>query len=1227
MITAMLRKGLSCWKRGVAAIGVLALVGALVAGHGVVLAGQRDADSPDWPQRRFDAARSGQTPMELADTLHLQWVRELPAPRRAWPEQRDDMGKTGFDISYEPVAAAGLLFVPSMVTDSVTAYDLDTGAERWRYYTDGPVRLAPAYSEGWLYFGSDDGYLYCLDAHNGELSWRFQAVPSDRTALGNERVVSMWPVRGAPVVDGGIVYFAAGIWPSEGVYVYALEAASGDVVWLNSGTGEMLLDAYGGNSYSFGTVAPQGSLAIAGDTLIVPGGRSTPAFFDLRTGDLLEFEMGKRDGGYAVSSDGLLPVRQSLIQAGSKEYDHLTWSERVDGRVWRLLAAHHRLIAVTEEGAIYCFGAEEREPIVHTWRPAALDDADARWAEEARRIMEETGADAGYAVMFGVGSGQLLEALLDQSELHLVAYDPDEAKVAALRERFSDAGLYGRRVAVHQGNALSRPLPPYIASLVVSEDIAAAGDDGAAQFAQALFHPIRPYGGAAYLFGDADARARLAATAANAELEQATVANENGAVVIARPGALPDSDSWTHQYANAANTAYSNDARVRAPLGISWFGGENNHRTLPRHMNGPVPQVSEGKLLILGVDHLTARCVYTGRAIWAKELPEVGIFFTSPAHEERFEQGEMVYFPSFYGANFRGSPYVSTSDSVYIVHEDRCLRLDLETGETLSSFALPDRAALSEQAGETPGRSYTAGIHEEDLEQRWGYVSAWDDYLIVGAYPHIFEEPPYIEGDEGHIGRPDRGRPEIQADRLWHWNAISSEYLLAMDRRSGEIHWVRQARYGFRHNAIATAAGRTFTMDNVSERVLDTMARRGIKPEFDAAIYALDVNTGEALWSYDEEVFGTWLSYSEKYDVLFQGGRAGGRSVLLDEPSAQMAALRGADGVELWRRNERHSGPAALHEANGWVIGGDNRNAVDLITGEVIEHTHPICGTSTPWRFGRTKGCGTQNTSRYLVTFRSGAGAYYDLYREGGTANLAGFRAGCTNNLIVADGMLNAPDYTRSCTCAYQHQTSLGFVHLPENEIWSHSMYRDPGPIRRVGVNFGAPGNRVADDGLVWVNYPWLQHVPSPTFDMKVEPTDAVRWFSRHSLEIPETGDSHRWVVASGGEGVTRITLSDLFTIADGAVGYTVRLHFAEKDGVEPGARVFDILIDGQEVADSFDIAEAAGDAKRGVVKSFDVTTNGSMTIELRKTNGATLEPMISGIEIAVSEAQLAQLR
>ena len=41
--------------------------------------------------------------------------------------------------------------------------------------------------------------------------------------LGNDRLISHWPARGGPVVADGVVYFAAGLWPSDGIYVYALD--------------------------------------------------------------------------------------------------------------------------------------------------------------------------------------------------------------------------------------------------------------------------------------------------------------------------------------------------------------------------------------------------------------------------------------------------------------------------------------------------------------------------------------------------------------------------------------------------------------------------------------------------------------------------------------------------------------------------------------------------------------------------------------------------------------------------------------------------------------------------------------------------------------------------------------------------------------------------------------------------------------------------------------------
>src|SRR5262249_11355207 len=150
----------------------------------------------DWPMSRHDVHRSAASPHDLPARLGLLWVRELPPLKPAWPDQP----KMQFDSVYDPIVAGKTLFVASSRTASVTAYDTETGDEKWRFHTDGPVRFAPAGWEGRLYFVCDDGHLYCVDADRGTLLWKVRGGPSDRKILGNERLISTWPARGAPVI-------------------------------------------------------------------------------------------------------------------------------------------------------------------------------------------------------------------------------------------------------------------------------------------------------------------------------------------------------------------------------------------------------------------------------------------------------------------------------------------------------------------------------------------------------------------------------------------------------------------------------------------------------------------------------------------------------------------------------------------------------------------------------------------------------------------------------------------------------------------------------------------------------------------------------------------------------------------------------------------------------------------------------------------------------------------
>src|SRR5262245_15633433 len=171
----------------------------------------------DWPMHGYDAGRSSASPEQLAPDLHLQWVREWPALQPAWPDQP----QMQFDAAYAPVVLGKTLFVGSSRTDSITALDTATGAEKWTFFTDGPVRFAPVGWDGKVYCTADDCYLYCLDAEHGTLLWKFQGAPVERRILGNERLISTWPARGGPVVADGIVYFTAGIWPFMGIFIHA----------------------------------------------------------------------------------------------------------------------------------------------------------------------------------------------------------------------------------------------------------------------------------------------------------------------------------------------------------------------------------------------------------------------------------------------------------------------------------------------------------------------------------------------------------------------------------------------------------------------------------------------------------------------------------------------------------------------------------------------------------------------------------------------------------------------------------------------------------------------------------------------------------------------------------------------------------------------------------------------------------------------------------------------
>ncbi|HMJ91827.1 MAG TPA: PQQ-binding-like beta-propeller repeat protein, partial [Candidatus Acidoferrum sp.] len=701
----------------------------------VFLCCKQGAVAADWPQWRYDSYRSASSPEELPSDLRLEWTRDYSQRSQAWDDPLNHDLMT-FDKVFEPVVLGARMFIGFNDRDKVVALDIQTGREAWTFFTEGPVRLAPAAWDGKVYFVSDDGYLYCVAAQNGALVWKHRGGPSGRKVLGNGRLVSAWPARGGPVIRDGKVFFAASIWPFMGTFIYALDARTGAVLWVNDGTGSQYIKQPHA-APAFAGVAPQGALVATRETLLVPGGRSVPAAFDIETGRFRYFQLedgGKGNGGSFVAATDtnffvhtrgrgtriydlkpgkksttftinepvlaseeyysgqpnsslkaavleaeskLIAARQSLkdanaelvkieeegstnsykkatgtlaralrkiapaertlasakdalsnswsghviqgvgrdrklkwelkldgtgdiIQAGGRLYaagtnaivaiqipsgdeaPRIVWSNHVDAQVLRLLAANGKLFAVTLDGRIMAFGQDKKKASIRLADKRTSPRPSAQMSKKAREIIARTDAKDGHALWLGVDSGQLLEAVLAESQLEIIAVDPDAEKVSRLRRQFDAAGWNGSRVALHVGDPATFQAPPYLANLVV------IGDSMALRLVnrdvlKTVYESVRPYGGAIWV-----PEAKISVAAVRLQTQAAQLANakvnvSGDGIMIVREGALPGSADWTHQYGDIANTVKSDDRLVKLPLGVLWFGGNTHLDVLPRH--------------------------------------------------------------------------------------------------------------------------------------------------------------------------------------------------------------------------------------------------------------------------------------------------------------------------------------------------------------------------------------------------------------------------------------------------------------------------------------------------------------------------------------------------------------------------------------------------------------------------------------------------------------------
>jgi outer membrane protein assembly factor BamB len=199
--------------------------------------GQTEVQSAplDWTTYKAKNSRCGSSAATVLGKVTTVWVWTPNYPFDAKAEINQ-----GLELqSTQPISAGDRVFFGT-AGGMIRCLDRKTGRELWNYPTAGRVLSSPTFWEGKLYSGSGDGHVYCLNAADGSLAWRYRVAPVERRIMVYSHLMSAWPVNANVLVgpstvagkSGAVAYATAGLMgPVGGTYICALDARSGEPLW------------------------------------------------------------------------------------------------------------------------------------------------------------------------------------------------------------------------------------------------------------------------------------------------------------------------------------------------------------------------------------------------------------------------------------------------------------------------------------------------------------------------------------------------------------------------------------------------------------------------------------------------------------------------------------------------------------------------------------------------------------------------------------------------------------------------------------------------------------------------------------------------------------------------------------------------------------------------------------------------------------------------------------
>jgi outer membrane protein assembly factor BamB len=427
-------------------------------------------------------------------------------------------------------------------------------------------------------------------------------------------------------------------------------------------------------------------------------------------------------------------------------------------------------------------------------------------AQQARRILSETGVEGGLVVHLGCGDGKLTAVLCPNDRYMVHGLDTNPANVKRAREHIQSRDLYGR-VSVDRLRGRRLPYIDNLVNLIVAEDLGKISRSE-------VMRVLCPNGFVYIRDGDSWTK-----------------------TVKVRPDEI---DEWTHYLHDSTNNAVAHDTVVGPPRHMQWVGSPrwSRHHDRTASMtamvsaNGRIFYIfDEGSTAIIQLPPkrvLVARDAFNGVVLWKRPIPS----------------WHTHLFPYKSGSAQLPRRLVAVGDRVYVTLgiDAPLTALDAATGETVRTYdqsestqeVIASDGVLFLLIKDPPVKPGQYEITHRCMHDERNHVAEfwkWD-----GKAGEVLA----VEADTGNI-LWDVAKPVVPLSMAANSRGVffhNGERIVCLDRTNGEQRWASDPIS--MKSIIPTNFGPTLVLHD------DTILFSG----GDRSMTALSALTGKTLWKH-----------------------------------------------------------------------------------------------------------------------------------------------------------------------------------------------------------------------------------------------------------------------------------------------------------------------------------------------------------------------------------------